>query len=348
MRPMPKRPRLRVLVLVHEDLVPPDDADEIIRTSHPDWETEYDVIRALKRLGHEVHALGVQSDLGMIRAAIEVLKPHIAFNLLEEFHGVALYDQAVVSYLELMRTPYTGCNARGMMLARDKVLTKKILGFHRIPVPAFAVMPMGRKARRPRKLEFPLLVKSVSEEASRGISQASVVRDDEKLVERVAHIHGNVGTDALVEQYIDGRELYVGVIGNQRLRTFPTWEISFGSLVEDGEAIATEKVKFDLDYQHRKGVKTGPALDLPESVERRVQRLCRRIYRVMELSGYARIDLRVTADGQIYVLEANPNPNLEREEDFAVSAKAAKVSYTALIERILSLGLDYRAAWKEA
>jgi len=345
---MPKRPRLRVLVLVHEDLVPPPDADELVKNSHPAWETEYDVLRTIRRLGHEAHALGVQSDLGVIRSAIEVLKPDIAFNLLEEFHGIALYDQAVVGYLELMRTPYTGCNPRGLMLARDKVLTKKILAFHRIPVPAFAVMPIGRPVRRPRKLQFPLLVKSVSEEASRGISQASVVRDDEKLAERVAFIHAKVGTDALVEQYIEGRELYVGVIGNRRLRSFPVWEMFFGTLAENGEPIATEKVKFDVEYQARKGVRTGPAVDLPEGVERRIARLCPRIYRALGLTGFARIDLRLTPAGEIFVLEANPNPNLEKQEDFALSARAAKVSYTALIQRILQLGLAYRAAWKGA
>jgi D-alanine-D-alanine ligase len=355
---MPTRTPLRVLVLVHEDLVPPPDADEQVAraaAAPPDkpadplpWRAEHDVLRALKRLGHEPHCLGVQSDLGVIRSAIDVLKPQVAFNLLEEFHGVGVYDQHVVSYLELLKVPYTGCNPRGLMLARDKVLTKKILAWHRIRTPDFAHFPMGRKAVRPRRLAFPLLVKSVSEEASRGIAQASIVHNDEKLAERVAFVHGKVGSDALVEQYIEGRELYVGVLGNQRLRVLPTWEMTFANLPEASEAIATERVKWDAAYQKKLGIKTGPAAPLPEGLAPKLQSLCRRVFRALSLSGVARMDLRLAPDGGLWFLEANPNPNLERDEDLSLSAKAAGLSYSELIERLLQLGLEYRAEWKVA
>ncbi|HEX5009013.1 MAG TPA: D-alanine--D-alanine ligase [Planctomycetota bacterium] len=355
---MVARQPLRVLVLMHTDLVPPADADEQVSraTSAPadkpvdpfTWRAEYDVLRALKRLGHEPHALGVQSDLGVIRSAIDVLKPHVAFNLLEEFHGVGVYDQHVVSYLELLKVPYTGCNPRGLTLARDKVLTKKILAYHRIRTPDFAHFPIGRKVARPRRLSFPLLVKSVSEEASKGIAQASIVHNDEKLAERVAFMHGKVGTDALVEQYIEGRELYVGVLGNQRLRVLPTWEMTFSNLPEATENIATERVKWDAAYQKKLGVKTGPAASLPDGLLPRLESLCRRVYRSLSLSGCARMDLRLAPDGGMWFLEANPNPNLERGEDLALSAKAAGLSYTELLQRLLALGLEYRAAWKVA
>src|SRR5262245_24788329 len=194
--------RLRILVLMHEDLVPPDplNGQEV---KGAEWKTEYDVVSTLRKLGHEVRPLGVKSDLGVIRSAVEEWHPHIAFNLLEEFDGVAVYDQNVVSYLELLRTPYTGCNPRGLMLARDKVLAKKLFSFHRSPFPDFIVTPQGRKVKRPKWLSFPLIVKSVTEEASLGISQASIVEDDVKLKERVAFIHESVGTGALIEQYIE-------------------------------------------------------------------------------------------------------------------------------------------------
>ena len=220
--------RLRILVLMHKDLVPPEQLNGQDLEAAA-WKTEYDVVSTLRKLGHEVRALGVKSDLEVIRAAVEDWKPHIAFNLLEEFDGMAVYDQNVVSYLELMRIPYTGCNPRGLMLARDKALAKQVMSYHRIPYPEFMVVPLHRMVRRPKYLPFPLIVKSVSEEASLGISQASIVEDDEKLRERVAFIHDNVGTGALVERYIEGRELYVGVMGNAAFASLP------GLGIDDGQ-----------------------------------------------------------------------------------------------------------------
>ena len=223
---------LRVLALVHEDLVPPDDPGDADVLAVP-WKTEFDVVSTLREMGHEVRPLGVRSDLRVVREVIEEWQPHIAFNLLEEFDGVATYDQNVVAYLELLRVPYTGCNPRGLMLSRDKALSKKVLAYHRIPCPDFAVFPLGRAARRPRRLSFPLIVKSLTEDASLGISQASVVENDDKLRERVAFIHESLGTSAIVERYIEGRELYVSVVGNRRLSVFPVWELRMEGLPDE-------------------------------------------------------------------------------------------------------------------
>src|ERR1700681_1864941 len=203
--------RLRILVLMHPDCVPPDSTDGYTAREINGWKTEYDVVSTLRAAGHDVRPLGVQHVLKPIRDEIESWKPDVVFNLLEQFHGEAAYDQNVASYLELLRIPYTGCNPRGLVLARGKDLSKKLLTYHRIPLPAFAVFPMRRKVRRPARLALPLIVKSLSEDASYGISQASVVETDEKLAERVTFIHERIGTAALVEQYIEGRELYVGV-----------------------------------------------------------------------------------------------------------------------------------------
>lgn len=335
--------RLRILVLMHEDLVPPDQLNgEDLKSV--EWKTEWDVVSTLRKLGHDVRPLGVRSDLGVMRSAIEDWHPHIAFNLLEEFDGVAVYDQNVVSYLELLHVPYTGCNPRGLMLARDKALTKKVLSFHRIPYPDFLVVPQGRAVRRPKNLEFPLIVKSVTEEASLGISQASIVEDDDKLRERVEFIHAHVGTGALIERYIEGREFYVGVMGNGHLQALPVWELIMDKLPDDARRIATARVKWSRKYQEKYGITSGEAKNLPPGKAEEIQHLAKRVYRALGLSGYARIDLRMNADGKLFVLEANPNPQIAHDEDFADSAEKADYSYKDLLQELLNVGLRWQPA----
>src|SRR5438477_11210166 len=245
--------RLRVLVLVHPDLIPPESTKGFSEQEINVWKTEYDVVTTLRTAGHEVRPRGVHDEVRQIRDDIEAWKPDVVFTLLEQFHGEAIYDQNVVSYLELLRVPYTGCNPRGLMLARGKDLSKTLVHYHRIPVPAFAVFPMRRKVQRPKRLALPLIVKSLTEDASYGISQASVVDSDEKLGERVAFIHERIGTAAIAEQYVHGREIYVGVLGNDRLLVLPVWELRFKNMPQGDWLIATEKVKPDTDYQERRG-----------------------------------------------------------------------------------------------
>jgi D-alanine-D-alanine ligase len=338
--------RLRTLVVVHASLVPPQSLEGYTEKQIEEWRTEYDVISNLRAVGHEVHCVGVLDSLTELRSVIADFKPMIAFNLLEEFDGIVTYDQHVVAFLELLRQPYTGCNPRGLLLSRDKYLCKQLLAFHRIPTPQFAVFPKGNRVHVPRKLKFPLFVKSTVEDASLGIAQASVVDDPARLKERIAFVHEQVGSDALVEEFIEGRELYVGVLGNERLTRLPVWEMVFGSLPDSLAAIATRKVKWDKRYQSRYGITTRAAEDLPAPVVARLDRLSRRIYRALGMSGYARMDFRVTPEGNVYVLEANANPNLEAEEDFAQSARAAGISYHELLEKLMALGLSYRAEWR--
>jgi D-alanine-D-alanine ligase len=340
--------RLRILVLLHEDLMPPPALEGYSDKEIAEWKTEYDVITCLEDLKHEVRPVGVHDNLGVLREALDEFSPHLVFNLLEEFHGVAAYHHFVVAYLELLRQPYTGCNPRGLLLARDKALSKKVLTYHRIPVPRFAVFLIGQRLAAPKRLRFPLIVKALAEQASLGISQASVVHSEEKLVERVGFMHERIGTDAIVEEYIEGRELYLGIMGNRRLQTFPVWEMSFGDLPEAAPRIATEKVKWDHAYQQRIGLRTHAVEGLPEGMEARIIRLCKKAYRTLGLSGYARMDLRLAPDGGIYLLEANPNPQISYGEDFADSAEHAGISYEALIQKIVSLGLQYRPMWREA
>jgi D-alanine-D-alanine ligase len=329
--------KTRVLVLLHPEQVPPDSIKGYSEQDILAFKTGYDIVNTLRKARHEVRVLGVQHELRPIRAEIDSFQPDIVFNLLEEFHGEPAYDQNVASYLELIRIPYTGCNPRGLMLSRGKDLSKKLLHYHRIPVPAFAVFPMRKKIQRPPRLPFPLIVKSLSEDASLGIAQKSIVDSDDKLQERVTFIHEKIGTAAIAEQYIDGRELYVGVIGNDRMRVLPIWELYFG---DAASKIATAKVKFDVKYQEERGILQGPAMDLPPEIYKRIQNLTRRICRTLELDGYARVDFRLSADGIPYFLEANPNPEIARHEVFAEAAAYDGMTYSEMVRRIVALGIQ--------
>ena len=338
--------KLRMLVVVHASLVPPDSLEGFSDKQIDEWRTEYDVISTLRGMGHEVRCLGVLDSLSDLRTSIADWKPDVVFNLLEEFNGIVTYDQHVVAFLELMQQPYTGCNPRGLLLSRDKPLSKQLLSYHRIPTPQFAVLRRGVKLLLPRKLKYPLFVKSTSEDASLGIAQASVVDDPQRLRERVEFVHQQLGSDALVEEYIEGQELYVGVLGNERLRRLPVWQMKFGSMPESLPAIATRKVKWDRRYQQKYGISTEAANDLPPAVLAQLDRMSRRIYRTLGLSGYARMDFRVNAAGQVFVLEANANPNIASAEDFAQSALSSGIGYGELLSRIIKLGRDYKAEWR--
>lgn len=338
--------RYRILLMVHKSLVPPEDIEGLTEKQIDVFRTEYNVYSTLYNLGHKVRVLGMDDRLSELRETIREWRPHVVFNLLEEFSGIPSYDQHVVAYLEMIRQRYTGCNPRGLMLSRDKVLTKQVLAWHRIATPAFHLFPFGERFTEPRKLNFPLFVKSATLDASLGIAQASVVEDMNSLRERVMFIHDHAQSDALVEEYIDGRELYVGVVGNTRLTTFPVWELDFGTLSEVQSGIATRKVKWDRNYQQKHGISTGPASDLSDTDLHRLVRLAKRIYRALHISGYARLDLRMRPDGSVMLLEANANPDLTFGEDFAQSAEALGMGYEALISRIVNLGRSYMPEWR--
>jgi D-alanine-D-alanine ligase len=334
--------------MVHPQLIPPEDIDGLSEKEIDVFRCEYNVYSTLRDLGHDVRVLGVLDRLTELREVVKEWKPHVVFNLLQEFSGIVAYEPYVVAYLEMNRQRYTGCNPRGMMLSQDKVLTKQVLASHRIATPSFHLFPYGRRFKAPRKgkLRFPLFVKSATEDASLGIAQASIVEDMNKLRERVEFIHDKVQSDALVEEYIDGRELYIGVLGNNRLTTLPVWEIHFGTLTDVQAGIATHKVKWDRDYQVKHGITTGPAEGLSTAELEKLSRLAKRIYRALHLCSFARLDLRMRDDGKVFLLEANANPDLTYGEDFAESAASAGISYDKLIARIVNLGLSYEPEWR--
>ncbi|MCR9205373.1 MAG: ATP-grasp domain-containing protein [Halobacteriovoraceae bacterium] len=337
--------KLRVLVLMHKDLIPPEDftEEELYKA---DWKTEYDVMATLEELGHEVKALGMIGNLELLRNALYDFKPNIVFNLLEEFDGKPTFDQHIVSYLELKKQAYTGCNPRGLTLARDKALSKKILSYHRIPVPKFHVFPKGQRVKKNQKFNFPLIVKSLTEEASQGISQASVVNNFDSLVERVNFIHENVLTDAIGEQYIEGRELYVGVFGNQRLTTLPVWELDLSKLPSSTKKFATEKVKWSDEYREKYKIRSIKAADLTEEQRDQIKLVAKKAYKALGLSGYARMDFRYAENGKPYVLEANPNPGIQYGDEFPESAEYYGLSYQELLAKLVSLGISWNQSRK--
>jgi D-alanine-D-alanine ligase len=340
--------KLRVMMLVHYTLVPPDDLKAKDDPRMEKFRTEYDVKTALLSLGHEVQVIGVYDDLGPIRRSVEEWKPHIAFNLLEDFAGISAFDYSVVSFLELLRVPYTGCSPRGLLLARDKALSKKLLSYHRVEVPDFTVFPLGSKSRRRRKLNYPMIVKSLMEEGSVGIAKSSVVENEGELRERVALIHEKTQGDAIAEEYVEGRELYVTVLGNHKLEILPIRELVFGEIPDGTPKVATYRVKWNEDYRKRWGIEYQFARNLGNGLGDQIARLCKRVYRALDMNGYGRVDLRLTPANRIYVLEANPNPGIARDEDCALSAIKAGMDYDDFIQRLLGLGLARRAPGAEA
>lgn len=332
--------KLRVIMLADEKLLPSGSIDDFSEKQRELRKTEFHVRDAVVALGHEVFSIGVSDDLATIRGAIDAHKPDIAFNLVEEFAGIGQFDQHVVSYLELRKQPYTGCNPRGLTLARDKAITKKILAYHAIKVPEFEIFPQRRAFKAPKKLQFPLFVKSLTEEGSAGISGASIVHDMDKLEERVKFIQRTTKSTAIAEQYIEGREIYVGVMGNDRVTVLPPWEFSMTKKDADKPLIASDRAKWDPEYQRQVGLQTGPAR-LSKKMREHLEVLSKDIYRLLGMNGYARLDYRVTDAGEAYLLEANPNPQIAEDEDFAQSALHAGIKYPDLIAQLMQFGLNY-------
>ncbi len=332
---------MKVTLLVHEDLIPPDNVvEKDLDWASVPWATEYDVKKCLDSLSYDVKVLGVSDNLKVIRSHIEEWKPQVIFNLLEEFKGEAIFDQNVVSYLELLGVPYTGSNPKGLIIGRDKALSKKILSYHKIKTPKFQVFPRNNSRRKTLLKTFPLIVKCLNEEASLGLSQASVVHNEEKLRERVNYIHAKFKTDAIAEEFIAGREYFVGVMGNYRLETMPVWELKFEGSDHPENEFYSSAAKFNVDYRGRKGISTGLA-DISEEQSLAMRKLAKRAYRALGLNGYARMDMRVDEAGQMYLLEANPNPDISEFDDFSESAKKAGYTYKSLLQKIIRLGRQW-------
>ncbi|MGH7569005.1 MAG: D-alanine--D-alanine ligase family protein [Gemmatimonadales bacterium] len=326
----------------------------VFDTPHPDWddaeyrrevaegkveEAEYDVGRALLAKGHDVLMVGIQEDLGRLLERLAAFQPKLVFNGCEAFRGHARYEYAVAAVLEMHGYRHTGSSPTALLVARNKSLTKKVLAYHGIRVPAFAEFHPGEKPMRPSELRFPLIVKPLLEDASVGIAQASVVEDDESLAERVRFIHDKHTQAAIVEELIEGRELYVGLLGNDRLEVLPIVEMTFGEPETGEHRIATYKAKWDEDYRKRKQIKNVFARGLSDAVTAKIGEICTTAFHALWLQDYGRVDLRLTHDDEVYVLEVNPNPFVACEHELANAAEKAGMKYADFIQRIVDEAL---------
>jgi D-alanine-D-alanine ligase len=300
-----------------------------------DKPTEADVLDCLQRLGHEVDTLAVFDDVSSIVEKLKSFAPEVVFNLTESFHCNRANEPNIPALLELLRVKYTGARPDGLMLCKDKALAKKVLAYHRVRVPHFVISNEQRPLKRLRRFLYPAFVKPVGEESSDGIAKASFARSEEEALERARFIHEKFRCDALIEEYIDGRELYLSVMGNRKLTVLPPREIFFHAVPEETPKFATFKAKWDDTYRKKWGIQNGPATEVPPGVEAKLARLARKVYRVLKIRGFGRVDVRLTQAGEVVVIEANPNPSLACEDDFAQSAAAAGVPYDALIQKIL-------------
>jgi D-alanine-D-alanine ligase len=323
--------KYKVLVLFDTAGTPPSKQDFTEEMKTDDWAAEAHIIAALNQLGHDVRTIGVYDEPGMIVDEIKTYPPDVVFNLTEHFNAVSEHDRNVAGLLEMLDVPYTGSSPTGLTLCKNKGMSKEILSYHDIRVPNFAIFTPGATLRRPKKLNFPLFIKPLKEEASYGISQDSFVEDDTAFEERVRFIHERMNQEALAEEYIEGRELYASILGNDRLQTFPLREVVFSEVPDGQPRFSTFKAKWDKAYRKQ---------PLPEGVEQRIARISKAVYRALRIRGYGRIDLRLTPENEVVVLEANPNPNLDRDDEFAQSAIKGGLTYERLTQRILNLALQ--------
>jgi D-alanine-D-alanine ligase len=303
--------------------------------------TENDVYRALQANGFEVRLCGLYNDVTPLLEDVKEFKPDIIFNLVEVFDGKTYFEKNIGALLEMIGIPYTGASSDALFICNNKALGKKILRFHRVRVASFHTFYLGHRIWRPKTIKLPAIIKPLREEASRGISQASIVDSEEAFIDRIKFLHENMNADVIAEEYVDGRELYVSVIGNKRLTVLPPREMKFGNLPEDEPRIATYKAKWDDDYRDRWGIKSVFAGKLPDGTLKRVEEVCKRAYRALTIHSYIRFDIRLTPSGQIYIIEPNANPCIARIDEVAQSAEKIGVSYEQLIRKIVMMPLSY-------
>jgi D-alanine-D-alanine ligase len=276
---------MKVLVLF--DLARPVQPNETFTSEalreKEDRPTEVDVITCLGTLGHEVDMLPVYEGVSEIVDKIRGFAPDVVFNLCESFFNDRAKEPNIPALLELMRVRYTGANPEALMLSKDKALAKTILVYHHIRVPRFVLSRRACPLRRLRKFLFPAFVKPLGEESSDGIAKASFARNEEEAIERSRFIHERLGCDAMIEEYIDGRELYVSVLGDRRLTVFPPRELFFGRMPESEPRFATFKAKWNDAYRANWGIHNGPAAPFADGVEKKVANLARRIYNLLKI-----------------------------------------------------------------
>jgi D-alanine-D-alanine ligase len=295
---------------------------------------------ALAEAGHTSQRLAVDDSVEPLITALKSSPPDLVFNLAESFRGKSALESNVAALLNLLDLRYTGSSPAGLILAGDKTLTKKVLAFHGIQSAKFATMYRGQ-SDWVGDISFPLLVKPPQEDASLGITQKSIVNDVKELLDVISSTQQEYQSPVLVEEFIDGREFYVGVIGNSKVEALPIIELDFSKFPAGLPKIASWEAKWGDDGDEKgeqfEGTKSIFPTDLSEEMAERIQRVAVDSFQALRLRDYARIDLRVTPEDEIFVIEANPNCYLEKNSEFARAAQKCGLEYPALIARIVEL-----------
>jgi D-alanine-D-alanine ligase len=307
---------------------------------------EHDVVvdqvaAALKKGGHGVSVLGVHGDLVRLVSGLRRRKPELVYNLMETFGDHQLGAVGAAGLLDLLGVPYTGGGPGECYIQEDKALTKKLLAFDHIRYPEFAVFSPDAHLETGGSLRLPLFVKPLRMDASIGIDAGSLVRTTPELMERVALIHEKVHDAALVEEYIEGREFYVGVLGNREPQAFPPVEMDFSGLPNGAPHVLGARAKWAEDSPEYRGTRAVLA-ELPDEVRARLQKVALEAYRALRVRDYGRIDLRLTEAGDVYVIEVNASCYLEEHSEFATAAAAAGLDYVQLVNRIADLAVERR------
>ena len=297
------------------------------------------VAKALRSLGHRVSILGSHGNVKRLTAGLSRRKPDLVFNLMEMFGENIFGDIPVAGLLDLCGLKYTGSGPGELYLSQDKGLTKKLLAFEDILYPRFLVFSRGEAFETGGNLRMPLFVKPLRSDSSLGIGGKSLVHDAVALMERVAYIRRELNDSALAEEYIEGREFFVGVLGNAQPKALPPVEVDFTGFPEGVPKVLDSKAKWDVRSKEYKGTKSVLA-NLPDELRARLQKVAVDAYRALRVRDYGRVDIRLTETGEIYVLEVNASCYLERSSEFAMSAAAAGMDYPQLIERIVQLALE--------
>jgi D-alanine-D-alanine ligase len=304
------------------------------RRKRPKLDRE-EIFDALTKLDHEPNYVELDGTNATL-FALAKSKADLIFNLTESYAGDDGKDMHLAAFLDLLGLHYTGSGPHALHLAQDKSLAKKIIGFHGLQTPFSAVSFRG-KADYAHDVKFPLIVKPVSEDGSIGIDTGSVVESVKELLERIHYLHEEFDVPLLIEEYIEGREIYAGILGNDSLEALPLVELDLSKLPKDTPRIAGWEVKFDKDSEAYKLTKSALAEDLDEEVVEKLKEAGKTTYRALKLRDYARIDMRLAKDGTIYVIEANPNPWLASSAEFAMAARGSGRTYTELIKEIVEL-----------
>ncbi len=329
---------LKILLLFDLSVnLPAEEYDDYWDTA--DWKAEKDVRNTLVKLGHEVIPFGIFDDIEPFLKIVREQKPDLVFNMSEAFSGKRDFEPNLTALMQLVGVPFTGAGPMSLQLCKDKGLTKIILGYHQIRTPKFVVAKKSRPIQSLKKFQFPAFIKPLQLESSEGISQVSYAENEKETLARVKFIHERLGVDAIIEEFIDGRDVYVSILGNEKLSVFPPRELFFKQVPDDEPKFATFRSKWDAEYRKKWGIDSGWVAAMPESTERKLGDICKKIYRLLQIQGFGRIDLRIK-DDKIYFIEANPNPSIAKKEDYALSAGKGGVEYEELIAKIVSLSLS--------